>query len=237
MGGIFERLNVATLQKLGRVPEWEVVTDPTGPPETASDGVSLGNTPTAYLSVQLREHVAYRTARIDVGSDTSSVYQITVDGTSVSFDAGANGSTGVIDNVQGLRDAINNDSTLSGIVTAYAEDTGVTDPGWVVRIEGDSPTDYAVSSSVTTGGGTISQSADATAADLRMYGYVRGVGDTPTGWVQVNNAAFTGAEGIDYRGFLERFSVAGLLRVYPQIIGADGDVSVAVGPTISEDTT
>jgi len=229
--GMFERLNAVALQQIGRQPEWYELADPSSPPETANDGVGLGNTPTALVALQLRETLAYRTARVTVGADPSSVYEVTVDGTTVSYDASSgDGAESTI--IQGLVDAINDDATVSGVATAHVEDRD--DDGHLdtARLEGDNPDDYTIGTAIASGGGTIDHTADATQATLRLYGYPRGLGDTPTRWTLLNQGEMT---GLDHRGLLERISVAGLLKLYPQVIGADGQVAAAVGPTLVED--
>ena len=234
MTGIFARLNTAALQQIGRQPEWYTIDDPTGPPETANDGVNLGNTPTALVAVRLRETIAYRTARITVGADGSTVYEVTIDGTTVSYDA----STGSIPVgaeetiISDLADAINNDGTASSVVTAYAVDADGDGDADTVRIEGDTEADYTISTGISVGSGTIDHTADATTANIEIYAYPRGIGDVPAGWTLVNDAI---VDGLDYRGFLERFSVAGLGRLYVEVSGADGQLTAAVGPAIAED--
>lgn len=74
--------------------------------------------------------------------------------------------------------------------------------------------------------GELATSQDATATDFRLWGYEDDGTVTP-GWAKINDGEVT---ALDYRGFQERYDIAGSKQLYCELENADGNVSVYVGP-------
>jgi len=239
-----ELLNELGILSVGRNPEWIEVSDTSGAPDSVSDDVALVDAPTAYILVVLRENAAYRTARVTVGADAATVYRTTIydpvtGSAPVEVDYAPSSGAGTEEAiVQGIATAINGDATASSIVTAQATDEDDDGTDDTVTVTGDSERDYEISTSIVSGGGTISHTADATRCDVRLWGKMTGqagpgVDQVPTPWVQVNGGVWSLDGGtsprLDRRGLVERIHVAGLERVHLEIFNADGQVTAYIG--------
>lgn len=243
--GLFEDLNSAGLRAIGLVPQWVDVAAAqyTGAPDSASDGVYLEDSPRALVYVAVREDVSLRTSRVVITSYdlTVTVYTVTIDGNAVVYDASVELPATNAALLEGIRDKINNDATVKLIVTADV-DPDNTD---TVRIKGDAEADYSINVTAVGGTGTLTFNADASTFDLRGYctsgGIVKSgsVGNADR-WVSPLDFYYTSN---NYRGFMERFDVAGLDRLAVELEniaghGSDGGsitlnvAGVMIGPTV-----
>lgn len=220
--GLFETLNRLGVLSVGRRPEWKEPTSTTGAPSSSAAGVALTGAVKTLLHIALREEAHRRTARVSLTFDAATTYRVTVDGNNVDVAADTDEAT----TLQAIVDAINADATVGAIVTAAVED------GQVV-LRGDAEADYTIATSIVSGAGEIVHTADATTCTARVWllpGGVDGAGK-PTAWVQANGGFF---EGLDYRGLTERLDTAGFDRAYVELLDADGDVQVRLGPGVME---
>ncbi len=251
--GLFENLNTKGLLALGIQPEWVDVEAAgyTNPPNSAADGVYLQDSPKAHACIALRETVHARTCRAVIGTAalTGTTYTITIDGNAVAYDSTAEAPADADALVQGIVDGINGDGTVGPLVTATVDEDD--EDGLTIKIVGDSEDDYSFAAAVAGGTGTFaSQTADPISCDVRVFvtpgGIVKSGSDgNPDGWVAPLDAIYT---GIDYRGWMERFDVAGCDRMYLQLEniakhGSDGGsvtvepYKVMVGPSVIEATS
>jgi hypothetical protein len=180
---------------------------------------------------------------------TTTVYTVEVDGNPVVYDASVELPATLAELIQGIADAINADITVGPIVTAS------TDPddndGKTVLIKGDTAANYSIDASAAGGTGTIASIvADGVSFDLRLFltpgGLIRdGSTGNPNGWVMPLNGDWS---SLDFRGWIERFDVAGCDRAYLQVSNLDGHASdgvtvevtlerVMIGPAVLEATT
>lgn len=233
-----QSVNIEAILSVGRTPEWQKQTSFTGAPSSAISGIWLDNTVVTLVTVDLRETLAKRTARVTMATlDTGATYTVTIAGSACQKAT----PTDEDDLLTGLRDAIN--AGVSATVTAVALDASGVDvsissaAAKSVLIRGVAEADYAIAISAT-GTGALACVADAASASVRLFGTIRGSAKdasttAPSGWRMIN-----GASGItvDYRGWLERFQAPGLDRLYVELYdiaghGSDGG-TVTYAPTV-----
>ena len=217
-----------TQRKIGaRRPNWTEQEDTQGLPESMTEGVYLRDSIKAPVHVALRERIGHKTSRIAI-TDANEAGSIDID---VDLE-------GVVtytvqpgdepeDVASGIVDAINEDATLSDIVTATAIDHEVV-------IEGDTEDNYDLDVSLTDVEADVTQ--DAHSCQIRVYLLPKGQGDVPQAWTILNGGEFTIPS---YRGWTERFVAAGFERMYVEVHNVDvgtsshpesGQVSVHIGP-------
>jgi hypothetical protein len=151
----------------------------------------------------------------------------------VNYDALADGAASEQDVIDGIAAVIVADGPASAIVTASAEDAST------VLLVGVSDADYVLHLAAN-GAAVLAGTADATTAQMRVWVTVKTGNDhTPDGWIKPSDADFA----IDRCGFLERFGVASLDRLYIELYDIDGagdtgNVSYAptvrIGPCVTE---
>jgi len=232
----------------GRDPGWVNQSDYDGTPETGTAGVNVIDAIVAMVALGLRRDPAAHASRvtIDTVDLTSSTYTVTVDGNAVAYDASAETPADQAELVEGIASAINTDGTVGGLVTATIEDT--TGDGTVDTIvltnNTNNTTTHTTSVGVSGVGstGVISFDEDADAAKLRLWLLADQANDTldvPVPWLLANGGDFDTA--LDYRGFIERFHVAGASRVYVEaydVTGpsgtSNGAVQIKIGPGVLE---
>jgi hypothetical protein len=228
----------------GRTPVWSTQ-DAVGsgsPPSLPTDGVVLQGAVKALAHVQLRDNPAYRSAIVSVSTLVlTSTYTVTINGTSVAYDANAGGAVDLEDVVDGIAAAINANVTAAAVVTASsyaASGTGARDR---VKIVGDSAEDWSIS--VTAGGGAgLECVADLTGALVQTW-WVPGAraGSMPPAIWSATEEAYVA----DRRGYLERLDCAGLDRMYLQVYDKAGHPRdgamvtyrspvISIGPCLSE---
>lgn len=215
--GQFELVNRISILYACRDPDWKKH-DPdefSRVPQDVNDGVHIGDAPVIVFDVETREILKHRTTYVEiVDVDDTADYSATVDGNTVTYSA--SGGDTEPDIAQGLTDAINNDATVSGIVTADTYD--LTDDGTegTVRLQGDSVTDYTLDGSATNNG-SVSLSGDPIEFDVKLFMLPRDPSnrrEKSATWKFGNQLSFT---GIDWEGFTERFKVGGYGRVAVRI--------------------
>lgn len=237
--GKFETANLLAIVAAGRNPQWVEQTAYEDPPTSASDGTYLEEAVVTLVRVDLRETLSARTAYFVIDAvDLTAVYELVLDGTSVTYDAGGAGATDLDDVLAGIVAAVQGNVTTNALVNVTVVDTdddGVDD---AVRIEGRAIDDYTLDYS-TTGTPTVRVLADPATASIRFYATVAGTGTKPDGWVQPYDANYP----IAFRGFIERFETAGLDRgyveVYDMACAGDGasvtyTATVTLGPCVVE---
>jgi hypothetical protein len=236
--GLWDTVNLLGMLLVGREPEWVEQAATTGAPTSANDGVPLQDSPVAFLSVAMREEVIHRIARVTVSVlDLTDTYTVTIDGNNVDFDALAGGAVDLEDVIEGIRDAINADPVVSLIVVAEGVDADGDTFLDTVKITGLAEPDYTIDIS-TAGGGALACAADATDADLRVWGWPGGARrdqatTAPNGWKQIAGETFA---SLDYRGCYLRLErpVAGFTRLYVELFNVAG---AGDGPTVTYDPT
>ena len=232
--GAFEDLNRAGLLALGLIPEWQDVAsaDYTGAPNSAADGVALSNTPRAMFSVDLRQEVHRRTARVVVGvADlTTTVYTVTINGTAIAYDASSALPANATALVAGIAAAINANGTVSPVVTAVSDPSA---PTTTILIQGDIVADFSINVSVSGGTGTLSANADAVSCTARIYetagGIVRSGSTGSTRWKIRSSRSYS----VTFRGLMEPLDVAGSGRIYIELASITGHASDGGGVTIN----
>jgi len=252
----FNLANLLAILRVGRDPSWTLATDPhstlLGAPDSTNDGVSLGNSPTTYLRVRLRNNPACRRALVTVGTlDTGATYTITINGTAITA---STTPTSVDDLLVDAKAAILADATVGGaaganqVVTAQCLDSdgeptdGLAASGnaaVTLEVYGYNAAnsayvedDFSISESAT-GTGDLDIAADAVTAGLRVWDtpHVPGSQTGASGWAQTHDTVGTGrgrpyARTVDYRGLSDRLDTAGKSRLYAELhslTGAFGD--------------
>lgn len=252
----FSLANTLAQLQVGRQPSWAAVTlaNASGIPDSATDGVSLGNAVVALLAVRPRVDAHRRKGVITVTHDATTTYTVTIDGTAISKATPTSADDCLID----LRDLILADTTVgaaasSPTVTARCLDSDgeVTDgtaaggnAATTLEVLGLVEADWSLAVSVSGGSGTITATVDAAAATVTLWGHPRdpGVQGLSEGWFKLPGGSFP----LDSGGMLERFEVAGVDRLYPQlnhVTGVAGDGAtvtqtvavISVGHAIVED--
>ncbi len=260
-GGSTERLNRAGELAIGLTPEWADQVAFTGAPDSDSSGVFLvgfgenKGTAGAQGQVNAREELHRRTGRITV--DTFDllvgVFDITIEAAPLSYDTSSELPADNEELIQDLVDLINGGpSAITDALTASVDP----DDADAVLLVGKIEAGWALTATLTGGTGAITVTADAIGFDVRLFttpgGIIRDVltplGDpnagNPDGWAKAANAVWPGES---YRGWHERFDIAGRARAYLEVFNvlkdpADGATLVAtihkvmIGPHVIEAT-
>lgn len=246
--GLFEDLNRAGLLAIGLMPEWVDIAsaDYLTPPDAADSGVYLQNSPRVLISVDVRDQVHRRTARVVVGTAdlTTTVYTVTINGTAVAYDASASLPADATALVAGIAAALEADGTVGPLVVATADPDA---PTTTILIRGASATDYSIAVSVVGGTGTLSCNADAVSCTVHAYLTAGGIVKTgSTGsagrWKRPAEGVWT---GVAYRGVCERLDCGGYDRIAIELTSIAGHASdggtvtfniarVMVGPAVLE---
>jgi hypothetical protein len=236
--GAFEKANDLAILSGGRKPAWEEETAYTGAPSSTTSGVYLDNTLHALVAVTLRETAHRRTARLTITTaDLTANYVVTIDGVAVTYDAAAGGAANAEDIIQGIAAAIVASGPASAIVTASAVDDDDDSTDDTVLLVGAAEADYTLDIAAT-GTGELAAVADPMSGALRAWIKGRSA-NAPAAWLLAYDAEYT----ITRRGFVERFDVGGLERLYVELYdlagtGDGGDVTYAakveIGPCVIE---
>lgn len=246
--GKFELGNELAILAGGRNPQWTRQSNYTGvaafsgAPTLANSGVYLENSLVAMICVKMRRDAHRRTARVTIPNANlaATTYTVNINGTAHNV-APAFADRAAI--IAALVSSINGGAQAS-VVTASAadEDSGVAGNDTLL-IVGDVEADFTISVAVAGGDGTIAAKADPSVATLRVWSYPKGseaaAYPNPDAWETPYGGTYT----LDYRGFLERFPVAGVSRFYVELASVDtvGDGSevtyqpeILIGPCITE---
>ncbi len=210
--------------QVGRDPAQEAHSTPNElAPASSSEGAACLDSVVGLLGVDLRETDGVRTARLSIPTLTiGDSFTTTVDGNAVVYDS--TGDADLDEVVADLADAINNDVTVGALVVALAvnsADDSVT-PGSrdSVRVRGlaSNDTDWTIDFT-DNGTSVVAVSADPTTASMSVWVQrTAAPGSTAsTRWRKLPTG-YTLSSG----GFMERFNVAGLARIYAQITAVDG---------------
>lgn len=218
MGSLFEKVNKLSVLSVGRRLKFSAQDEVKsgalpGPPSSAADGTNLEDAVIAMLAVRLREDAASRTADVTIDTvDDTATYTVTIDSNAVNY--AASGGDTETEIVEGLRDAINADGTVSAIVTATVD-------GDTLKLSGDGADDYTIAVSAT-GSGALSFLADATEVDFKIWLY----SSDAESWFAPEGGEF---ETIG-ENWIDRADVAGVDRAYVEITATDGRVTPHVAP-------
>lgn len=237
MASIYETANVLAILSGARNPQWATQlghdgtsgTDADAYPSSAAAGVDLLNSVQALVSVEMRAAAHRRRTVVTVTTvDLAADYTVTIDGTPYTA-TGAHVDLDAI--LTELASEINGGAPP--IVTASADLTANT-----LTIVSITNADYTVAVSAT-GTGVLAAEADPTEAKLRIWAKCRSA-SAPSAWVNILDQEYD----LTSKGFLERFDVAGLDRLYVEVADVDGtgdDASITyvvptvkVGPCVSE---
>lgn len=215
----------------------------TNPPAAATDGADLEDGVVALVAIDVRENVAYRTARLAIDTlNIGDTFTATVDGNDVAYDS--TGDADLDEVVQEIAAAINADGTVGLLVTATAvrasdDDTtvGVRDS---VRLTGRGFADYSLGWA-RTGSSVISATADASGCEAEVLAQRTAAPGTTanTRWRKTS-----GTYVIEQRGYMDRWNIAGISRAFVQLSaiqgpGADAGVTlrtpdIDIAPAILE---
>ena len=216
--------SIAILQG-SRNPSWTQqiegvgVSEMSGAPDASNSGVYLENAIEGLIFILLRETAHRRTARVKIGVlNLTAVYTVTIGGNAASYDA-----------------AVDDNGAASASAATVVVIAGVAEANYTINISA-------------TGGGSLTCEADSTGCNVRLWSTHRGTKrhtsstapEVPSTWAQINGGLYT---SLDYRGFNERITVAGLDRLYAEVssvVGAGDGGSVThkvrgyIGPCIEE---
>lgn len=246
--GKFQLGNELAILSAGRNPSWveqspyDGTADFAGAPDSAASGVAMNDAVVAFLAVEMRVNAAFRTARVTITTLdlAATTYTVTINGTSHSV------APAFADRAEILSDLVTaiNGGAQASVVTASSEDEDDAITGNdTLKIVGDVEADFTIGVSVAGGTGVLAVKADPSAGTLRVWTKTEGSDVTaptrPTAWLQPYGAEY----GIDQRGYLERWPVAGMERVYVELddltcAGDTGTVTyqpcVKIGPCVTE---
>lgn len=239
MASVYDTANILAILAAARNPEWSTQlghdgtsgTDADAYPSSAGAGVDLVNSVQALVAVEMRAAVHRRRSVVTVTTlDLAADYTVTIDGNAC-VATGAHADLDAM--LTELAGAINASVPLDGVVTATADLTADT-----VTIISDTNADYTITMSAT-GTGVLAIEADPTTAKLRLWAKCRS-SSAPSTWIQILDQEFD----ITGVGFLERFDVGGLDRLYVEVATVDGTgdgasvtyttPTVKIGPCVSE---
>lgn len=260
--GSTEDLNRAGLLAIGLIPEWVDQGVFTGAPNTTSRGVFLTGfgeskgTAGAQGQVNARAEVHRRTGRIKI--DTFDllvgVYSITIEAALLTYDTSVELPADNAALVQGLVDEINGGpAAITDALTASVDPEDAD----AVLLLGDVEAGWSLDATLAGGTGAITVTADATGFDVRLFTTPGGIlrsgtnpetlepnAGNPDGWALAANAEWPGNS---YRGWHERFDIAGRDRAYLEVYNVTKDAAdgatltptihkVMIGPHVIEAT-
>lgn len=228
--------------QVGRDPSGQTHTSPSGVtarPADVADGVPLLDSVVALVAIDVREDVAFRTARLTIPTLTiGDTFTLTLNSTEVAtYD-----STGDADEDEvmlGLAAAINADADTNVLVLATAVDNTLTPPAPnagsnnEVVLTGLAAADYSVD--FTDSGTSVEQViADASQCTAYVYAQRAAAPDTTpnTRWRKTQ-----GSYTVDQDGYVERWNVAGISRLYVRLgsiqgPGSDGSIVTLRDPDV-----
>lgn len=232
MAGAFELGNKLSILAAGRKPQWVEQDEYTGAPDSTGSGVYLENSLQAYVVVEVRANVAYRTAVLS-GADLEAASEI--DLTFGGFPLVVSGPfDDTEDALAQVAAAIAADGDLGALLDVEVTATTLT-------VTGKAEDDYSIDQVLADGGGTLTCTADALTGAARVFVTMRGSNGPTNQWVLAYDADYT----LGRRGFVDRFASGGQDRLYVEIYdlaGHDDDgpevvqaiTAVWIGPCVVE---
>ena len=234
-----QNVNIIAELNACRSPTWKrfTTTGLSSAPDAADDGVALGGATAAIVSINLREDVWRRTARVTVATrDAAANYTLTVDAQAIATTTGSFATNDSI--LVELKAKIAADATYGGAaganqrITSYLIDsTGATTVGTAgggtaavaLIVTGTIQGDYAIAHSAT-GTGALAVKADPSTATYYVYATDDGQGTetahnpVPTEWDLVKD----GTAAMTYRGAKLRLATGGLDRLAVEVASIAG---------------
>lgn len=237
--GLIENLNRDAFLSIGRKLQWVRFDYSTHAaiPRVVSDGKTLVDTsdapgtgapPAGMLIIACREQPGTRTARITVSTlDLAATYNVTLNGTAVAYNALSGGAADEEDVIQGIRDAINGNATLTAAgITAAADDSDGDGSDDVVIVTRNVTTDYPVDAFSATGTGVLAVTADAVDCDASVYlapgGSAAGSGEVaPASWAAalLPDGSLAAGLSITTDNYTTPLRLAGYQRAYVRLYG------------------
>jgi hypothetical protein len=202
-----------------------------GPPTLLTDGIALGNTIVAWILVRLRADVSKQATVVKVVSVADSeTYEVKLDdGTGVEshpINSGVSATKTTI--LQALADSINI-SPGSTLYTASL-DAAPADP--VLTIKHVAVPSYTAVKNVT-GAADMSVDPEAQSVTFRVWALPK----VETSWYRlpIEGRPDPGSDKIVVaNNYMERLVVAGLQRLFVEVVNTDGTVTPVIAPSIEE---
>lgn len=215
-----------------------------GVPGATTDGLALpGQTMACLIGIDMRENIAYRTARISIADfDASREYTIDIDG-SGSVTTSSQPYADAFAALTEIKSEIDADAGLAAIVsTSVVDASGSGD--YVLVLTGLGGTagsaDYSITDlSASAGTGVLDLVADASALDFDLYCMRGGVNSAAnpqnTKWRKFPlPLGVTVVSVADYKGYEDRYDVAGLQRLRMEVSNLTGpSAEVTAGSTVN----
>lgn len=221
MTDLFQKANEAVLRTAGAETEWEEQSSYLGRPATTIAGVALNGSIATSLGIDLRKEVHRRSVSVSIKtSSLTDTYTLTLDGTSVNYDAAAGGALDDGDVLNGLKAAVVGNGTTNVLVTVETyddDDDGIDDR---LEIVGQGEDDFSVAWS-SSSAGELAIEADASSCDYVVWLVPEG-SKSPLVWRKAGNGLFT---GVDSSGEDRRFNTASRSRLYAQLKNILGHAS------------
>lgn len=199
-----------------------------GAPQLASSGADLQGAIKALVRVRLRANVHRRECTFTVTTfDAAANYTITISGTGETVTTPSD----VDDLLTTMRDDLNANGTIAGIVTATALDANGEDvvssgqPATSLKLVGVLETDYSIDFSET-GTGELACTADAVSATAKVFATEGGLnadGTSPdTDWTAIKDGT---SISVANTGYFARIDTGGLARLYVGLYSIAGHAS------------
>lgn len=238
----FELVNLLAVLTAGRNPQWNPqavggVFTHTGVPASIAAGVSLNvaastgtvlNAIVSILQIEMRENVAFRTARVSFNPfAVSGTWVVSIDGNAVSFAAGGGDDADAV--IDGLIAALSGVGAADALVTFEGENNSGATPTSIapfdtLLIKGKASPKYSVAASETATAGALALVADAETADRLIWTLpstaAKAAGNSlvPLTW-----AEFAAIASITPGGSVETLQTNGRVRGYVELASIVGD--------------
>lgn len=216
----FAEIQELAVLSQGRNPDFtEVVTDavaPNGPPDSLTDGAFLDD---VILAVVLADSGPGNVATLEITTvDDTATYTVRLGGLVYSFSGDGGGET-ANDLLSGLATQILQSSLYTAAVNS--DDQLV-----ITRVDGDAFSCYFEAG----GSAVVSASRNAGEVRFRLWGLPKGQSDWYVLPVEPDAGDIRLTSLHTRRRWSERYAVAGLQRLYVEIVETDGTVSFSIGP-------
>jgi len=190
-----------------------------GPPSLVGDGVALSGAIVAWVGLRLRENAATQKTVITLDTaDDSSTYTVRLGGETYTY--AASGGDAAADILEGLRAAI----AASSVYTVSVD-------GNTLIINGVKAPAYAVTVSATATG-ELSEIHEGDSATLRFWGLPADPVFDDAAWFRLPVEGRTNPNALVWalNNWLERISVAGLARLFIEVVETNGAATPLIGP-------
>lgn len=229
--GLFEAVNEQSLYTVADAIDWRRLDDrPRLLPEDESHGIDCADVPFSAVAAYCRRDMHRRTSWVTVdGVDDTATYTVTVDGNDVQYAAQA--GDGALEILQGLRDAINADATVTDLVTADLIDDDEDGNDDTLRLRGDDPDNYTLFVSTSSAPAELSATQEATHFELVPFVYPSDTGPTGSNPERWGFHPHVGVIDVDLYGLsMLKIPTNSVLRLDFQVRNDDGDVYIFAGP-------